>query len=42
MERGLWERMDLVVSTKLFGGGRYVMMQIQGFSYALDAFRCIC
>lgn len=22
MERGLWERMDLVVSTKLFGGGR--------------------
>ena len=22
MERGLWERMDLVISTKLFGGGR--------------------
>ena len=22
MERGLWERMDLVISTKLYGGGR--------------------
>jgi hypothetical protein len=34
--------MDLVVSTKLFGGGRYLIMQIQRFSCALDAFRCIC